>query len=109
MGGLFYPAQDLFILLKYFHTHLNSISKDVMVDRIVNMACQKFATTLFRDHTDLVELRKTPHEIKLIKMIGYFFFKIILHHKSKINTVTQNPSSTGLRQKLHKLELFKNT
>lgn len=80
-----------------------------MVDRVVNMAFQNFAKTVFRGHKDLMQLGETPHEVKLIKMIGYLFFKINLHHQSKLRTLNQNLSSAGLRQKPHKLVLFKNT
>lgn len=114
MGKLIYPSQDVFKIVCFYHSVLKHnpqafASQQKVVDRVINSACTNFAGSVFKTHNVSAQLGEESHEMRLIKFIGYLYFKIIMHHRNRTHTVAANPSSTGLRQKLRKLVLFNHT
>jgi hypothetical protein len=55
------------------------------------------------------QIGEEPHELILIKMFGFLFFKIKGSDLAKNKTFTENTASTGLRQELNKVVLFSHT
>jgi hypothetical protein len=75
---------------------------------LIILACRELGGSVFLDHCKNSEFGDDGHEIKLIKLIGLFFFKVMCHSISKKKTEHGMISKIGMRQKLNKIILFSN-
>lgn len=77
MGKLYYPSDDLFKIVCFFHKLLkgyNNCMSSFDMKRCINYGINHFSGNVFREHTELVEIGEETHELKVIKMIGFLFF-----------------------------------
>ena len=74
---------------------------------LIHISCSQFTGSVFKNHKFCSDFAES-HEIKLIKLIGKMFFKVICHASAKEKTLAANISKLGVRQKYNKLVLFCN-
>lgn len=110
-GKLLRASSDVFKLVKFMHNHLllcESKNNDLDVKRMILLACRIFGGNIFKGHLSNNDYSEDSHEIKLIKLIGHLFYKVMCCHHARNKTSNETFSKLGMRQKLNKLILFSN-
>lgn len=107
-GKLVRASHDVLKLIKYmYNLYLSNNNKEVNTYNLLAQTCRQFTGSVFKNHKFCSDFADS-HEIKLIKLIGQMFFKVICHASAKEKTLAANISKLGVRQKYNKLVLFCN-
>lgn len=109
-GKLVRSSSDVMTVVKTLNGLIkeNGCKKKLDTIRMTTVACRILVGNVFKSHKSNVEFGEEIHEIKLIKMIGSLFYKIMCYNMAKESTTNALRSKIGVRQKLSKLVLFSN-
>ena len=84
------------------------ISDSKLNTKKITSGWKNFAGTVFRKHISNNDFSEDSHEVKLIKLIGTLFYKILCYDIARERTAAAAFSKLGVRQKLNKFVLLSN-
>jgi len=93
---LLHPSNDVFKITCYFHQLLKRYTNCMSTFKsktCINDALHHFSGSVFLNHRVGGNRWRHTHELKLIKIIGFMFFKIKCYDLAKIYTILQNTAT----------------
>lgn len=110
LGYLVNVSNEVFSLVKYLYTvfKVNKDRPNYNSKKIVLKACMFFENRMFKSHPFYIESGAEHHGLRLMKLIGTLFLKVISFSHCKEKNESMNLSKLGMRHKLSKVILFQN-
>lgn len=109
-GKLVKASSDVFKVIKFMYHNIVTVAAEkwsnLNTSQLITLACRTLAGDVFRNHSANMDYSEDSHEIKLIKLIGMLFCKVMCYRFSQEKTTKCTLTKLGVRQKLNKLILF---